>query len=60
MDDIEVGKIYPSNNHGKFEVIHVTDSRIIKVRFLETGEFGYPSAGAIRLGKVGPYKPRRW
>jgi len=57
VDGIKVGEVYPSNFHGDFEVIHITDSRIIKVRFLETGEFGYPSAGAIRLGKVAPYKP---
>ena len=57
---VKVGRVYPSVNHGDFEVIHIMDSRNIKIKFLETGEFGYTSAGNIRLGKVGPYKPGRW
>ncbi len=51
-----VGDIFPSINHGEFEIIGYSSSNNIKVRFLETNKIGYTTSGAIRKRMVRPYE----
>lgn len=53
---IKVDDIFPSINHGLFVITGYSSSTNIKVKFLETGEIGYATSGAIRKGMVRPYE----
>ena len=51
-----VGKIFPSNNYGDFEILEYNATNDVKIRFLETGFTDTVFAAQVRTGRVRDYK----
>jgi hypothetical protein len=49
---IEVGNVFKTNASGKLEILYITNSKKVEVKFTDTGYMTTTSAGNIRLGKV--------
>lgn len=50
--DIEVGGLYPTNNHGLIEVLCITSAKDADVRFVDSGYKAKAELGQIRRGTV--------